>query len=361
MSQDNEQTNSPLGRKLSEFKDFSEDDPNELLKYGFLCREGILGLYGQTGIGKSSISMQCKIQWALGREAFGIKPKQPLTSLLIQAENDDRDIAAMRNGVCAGLGLTDEEKQQAWDNIIVIHEDSRVGKHFFDEIVNLALAEYKPDLLWIDPALAYLGGDTLSQKDVTIFLRNWLKPLLKVHRCGCVVVHHTNKTGKNDSAYSGSGSAEWGNMPRAILTLSEKQNGIFELLATKRNKNLRWKMPDGISFRNSLLLKHSIIDGQIFWLEVAAADIAITQKTIKKQDQENEILQRIPQEGSIEKDELVMLVNRETGIGLNALKKLVTIMIGSGKISPLEFRRQNARPAIYLGRPPDKPDTVKQP
>jgi hypothetical protein len=72
------------------------NDPDELLRFRFLCRRGLLLLCGPTGIGKSSFAMQCMILWALGLPAFGIAPVRPLKSLLIQAENDEGDLAEMR-------------------------------------------------------------------------------------------------------------------------------------------------------------------------------------------------------------------------------------------------------------------------
>ena len=39
-----------------------------------------------------------------GRPLFGIVPARPLKSLLIQAENDEGDLAEMRDGVIAGYG-----------------------------------------------------------------------------------------------------------------------------------------------------------------------------------------------------------------------------------------------------------------
>jgi RecA-family ATPase len=65
-------------RPLWELVRSAQGDPNELLKYRYLCRGGGLLLVGPTGIGKSSLSMQLMLSWALGREVFGIYPSRPL-------------------------------------------------------------------------------------------------------------------------------------------------------------------------------------------------------------------------------------------------------------------------------------------
>ena len=85
----------------------------------------------------------------------------------------------MRDGVIRGLKVTAEEAKRACENVIVVREDSRTGFRFIVGTLRPLLAEHRPDILWIDPALAYLGGEASSQKDVGGFLRNMLNPLLR--------------------------------------------------------------------------------------------------------------------------------------------------------------------------------------
>lgn len=272
-----------LVTKLSDLPSKQRSDPGELLKYRYLCRSGGLLMCGPTGIGKSSLAMQCMILWAIERPAFGITPAQPLRSLLVQAENDPGDLGEMRDGVIAGLGLSDADAQQAYERILTFREDSRTAGRFFSEVIEPLLSEHRPDLLWIDPALAYLGGEANAQKDVGAFLRNGLNPLLHKYDCGCVVVHHTNKplTGRekvewagSDLAYLGSGSAEWANWARAVLAVrATGQQGTFELCAGKRGSRLGWK-DDADCTAYTKFIAHANEPGVICWREAAGCDIA---------------------------------------------------------------------------------------
>lgn len=260
-------------------------DPNELLKYRYLCRGGGMLVVGPTGVGKSSLGMQAALCWAIGREFFGIAPARPLRSLLIQSENDDGDLAEMRDGVLKGLAFTEEERAAACTNLLVATEDVRTSKEFCDEVLAPLLEAHKPDLIWIDPALAYLGGETNSQKDVGAFLRNGLNPLVHQHHCGVVVLHHTNKPPSgaekpkwqgSDFAYLGSGSAEWANWPRAVLAVrSTGSHAIFELQAGKRGSRLRWVGADDERVF-SRLIGHAK-DGGLYWREVSQAELEAEQ------------------------------------------------------------------------------------
>jgi len=264
----------PVAKSLGELKRRTTNDLNELLRTGYLCRGGGLLLAAPTGIGKSSFGIQSQIMFALGRPMFGIQPARPLRSLYIQAENDDGDLAEMRDGVIAGLDLSPDELKTVFASVITAQENARTSRAFFDNTVAPLLELHRPDLLWIDPALSYIGGEASSQKDVGAFLRNLLNPLLTQFNCGCVVIHHTNKPSRGeeksawqagDFAYLGSGSAEWANWARAVLAIrSLGSHSVFELHAGKRGSRIGWKDDDG-NTTFARLIGHATEPGVICW------------------------------------------------------------------------------------------------
>jgi hypothetical protein len=278
------------------------------------------------------------LSFGIGREAFGLRLSRPLTSLLIQAENDDGDIAEMRDGILRGLDLTEAERAQAIAAVRVYREDTHTGLEFCRAIVRPLLQRHRPDLLAIDPALAYIGGQSKEQGDVTPFLRNGVNPLLREFDCGGIVSHHTNKppTGRErsnwqagDFAYLGAGSAEWANWPRAILALrSVGSHDVFELVAPKRGGRIGWKDADGNTVYQKFLA-HSKEPGVICWQEASADDVPT--KGRPKSYEVAEMLALLPPEG-LRAGEWLTLAKTECGISKTSFHRERLALEKAGRI-----------------------------
>ena len=244
-------------------------------------------MVGPTGIGKSSFSLQAAACWALEQPCFDTVPARALRSVIIQAENDEGDMAEMRDGVFAGLGLSASQQITAGDSIYCFQENERSGAEFFSRTVEPLLRLHRPDLLWIDPALAYIDGESNSQRDVGMFLRTWLNPLLHRYDYAAIIAHHSNKpqSGKekadwsgSDLAYLGSGSAERANWARAVIAIrSLGENGVFELCLGKRGGRVGWKNAEGAKIY-SRLIGHAKEPGRIYWRDADEIERPATEK-----------------------------------------------------------------------------------
>ena len=330
---------SPEAVPVIDLQRISPGDQSELLRDRYLCRKGGLSITGPTGVGKSSFSMQAMFCWAMGQSFFGIEPARPLKSLLIQAENDDGDLAEIKDGVLRGTGLTDDAHERLKSMVLSFQETRQTGAAFCQEVLRPLLEKHRPDLVWIDPVLAYLGGDTNSQEDVGAFLRNDLNSLLDEFNCAAVLIHHTNKpkSGREkpdwkagDFAYTGSGSAEWANWPRATLSIvSEGSHSEFRLEAGKRGGRLKWVDSNGQRTwqRN---IQHAQ-DGSIRWELSPEVDPAITPKGRPKKADENDILALLPPDGLTTKDWRAK-ADEELGMSKTSFFRFKPILEAQGRV-----------------------------
>lgn len=257
-----------------------ETDPGEIFKKRFLCRGGGMLLVSPTGQGKSTLISQAAYLWACGRSAFGLTPSKAIKTFLVQAENDERDLEEMIQGVEKGFKtnhLGPEEIEQGDKNFRLITVSSETGDDFITK-VKLMLTELRnegfcPDLLVIDPVLSYLGTDPSSAKDVAKFLRIGINSISEEFKLATICVAHTSKPSNQNTTYrktptedvySAIGSVEWANWARAILVLKPLGGGMFELRAVKRGARLCWKTQLGVCTYVQRLAHAS--DG-IYWIE----------------------------------------------------------------------------------------------
>ena len=252
----------------------AENDPDNILGNRWLCKGGSCLFVGQSGIGKSSLCMQLAINWALGRTTFGIRPERPLKSLIVQAENDVGDVAEMFQGSLSGLGIkrSDDAFAALQERLVIVAESVQTGEEFANA-VRLLVAKHKPDLVWLDPLLSFIGDDISKQDFCSYFLRNLLNSI--AHETGVVwmMMHHTpkpssdpkSKSGWNttDMSYSGTGSSELTNWARAVCVLqSLRDEGRFALRLAKRSNRAGATDFDG-GRTNLIQLKHA--DDSILW------------------------------------------------------------------------------------------------
>jgi len=264
------------------------NDPTELLKSRFLYLGAICLFVGPTGSGKSVWVLQAAIYWAVGRTFFGLQPgdvyqKLGMEILIVQAENDEGDLAEMRDGVIKGTtDLNTAEKELALRRVRIDTISDRSGDAFVSEIDRLLHESPSIRLLIVDPAFAYLGGDSNSQRDVSHFMRELLTPVLQKRNVGMILVHHPNKPlrGKDkehletgDYAYLGAGSAEWINPARAALALrSTGSETVFELRAAKRGRRLQWMDANGEPTLVKHIAHHSA-PGVICWRDATVQEV----------------------------------------------------------------------------------------
>lgn len=259
-----------IGEEVSlvELRNFKPDaDPNNILGKRWLCKGSSLMIIGQSGIGKSSLAMQCALMWAVGKDFYGVRPVRQLKSLIIQHENDKGDLAEMFNGVMVGTGLNQHVGIDAEidRHLVIIRERAHTGAAFL-RILQKLIDKHRPDLVWIDPLYTYIGDDISQQKVCAQFLCDGLGPITEATGVTWMLMHHTGKPPSDpksrkgrtstDKSYDGLGSSILTNWIRATITVTKATEEIFECNFGKRGKRAGSKDKTGTE-NTVIYLKHS--------------------------------------------------------------------------------------------------------
>jgi len=260
--------------RLMEF-DINNDKDHVIGHGRWLCKGASLLVTGQSGVGKSSFLMQMACSFAVGRELFGIPTKYPLRTAVIQAENNEGDLACAAQGVIGSMSLSTDERILLNENLKFYTETSKTGAAFA-EMLRKIVVRNKLQFVVCDPLLSYIGGDVSKQEVASNFLRNLIQPILNDTGVILCFIHHEGKPKPkeqtdgqtiSDMSYSGLGSSELVNWARAIINIRRESKDLpeFSFNLTKRGKLAGMRKPDG---HETLSLKLRHADGKVLW-EVA--------------------------------------------------------------------------------------------
>jgi hypothetical protein len=268
------------GASLADYVSRPINEQNTLLGNRYLCRGGGMFIVAPSGIGKSVVSVQAAIEWAVGRDSFGIHPARPLKTLIIQAEGDVIEMSQ----ICRHLELTDTEMETQRENVWMEPLNDLTGLGFL-AVVDGFLEQFPADLLIINPYTSYVGCEVKDDELSNAFLRNTLNPILTKRCCAAIIVHHTPKTNFRDTTnwrpsdwmYSGSGASCLTNWARAYLVIDPTEvPGVYKFIAAKCGQRIGWgdRFPIFETYWS-----HSKEGGKLLWSAATDDEVAATAKT----------------------------------------------------------------------------------
>ncbi len=220
-------------------------NPNCLLGLDYLERGQFASLVAVTHVGKSTTCVQAACQLALDDDAkrhyFGIKAAFPLRSLIIQEEDSDQYVAACRESVYQGMGLSPDEIAQVNERVAVVWVGGCSGSSFFQQVKSLA-EKHKADMVFINPISSYIAG-TMKDDDVANEFFNGLSQVNPARKWAYFLVLPTPKPARDqkdeaasyDDMYKGFGAAAFATRIRAGLLLKPRAGmpGEFSLVFGK--------------------------------------------------------------------------------------------------------------------------------
>jgi hypothetical protein len=326
------------GVNILAFANLPIDEKATLLGNRYLCRRGGMFIVAPSGQGRSTLSIQLAVEWALERKPLGIQANGKLRVLIIQAEDDNGDVTEMSNWILKS-GFSEEQLSTIERNTHIELVDDCTGKDFtkaLEEICEL----WKPDIVIANPYESYLGADPRETDETNRFLRHVISPVIKKHKCGWIFMHHTPKTQFNktedfttsDFMYRGSGCAAMSNWARAYMVFEPvNDEGLFRFVAAKRGQRIGWP-------KLYRYFRHSRVPGLLKWEEADDEGQAVEDlRTAKKSGNTSKpidfvkVLECIPDDPQ-DKNEVFANISETCKLSRDKTRHALTYLKSQGKI-----------------------------
>jgi len=262
---------------LSSFPEYvpEEENQNILIKGRWLERGGSAWWISTAGTGKSIASLQLAMLWSEGLPFAGLTPNgHPLIIWIIQSEDSPSRVTIDREDIIAELSEQYEkiDWREAAKKVKFVSVGPHVGADFLarlDSILDRVMRdpdEKMPDVVIMNPFLAYIGGPVTDGSFVTPFLRGGeinrkptvgLQAILERYDISTLIFHHTPKppTEKELDAwmksafpeYQGAGSSDITNWGRSFITMMKVKEDPYKVVLTagKNGGEIGWQTIDG--------------------------------------------------------------------------------------------------------------------
>jgi len=146
-----------VGGSILDFANAPVDTSATLLGDRYLCRGGGMFVVAPSGQGKSSLSCQLAVEWAIGGDPIGIKAAKPLRVLIVQGEDDQGDVTEMTKWIM-NAGFSQEKLSMIGRNTHIETVNDVVGDKFIKVLDNFC-GKWMPDIVIINPYTSFLGKE----------------------------------------------------------------------------------------------------------------------------------------------------------------------------------------------------------
>jgi hypothetical protein len=234
----------PPVRTLDEYLAWDVPVPPTLVSPNAIVRGGLSATIGAGGVGKTTLLMGRLMRWAAGLpwlpdvdEAF--HPIQPLKTLVIENEGAGGLFQQKLKTMRANSGFAEDDDILVGQNLLIWGEGGYSGIRMDDPPavarVKLALEEWEPDILFLEPFARLWQGNENDNSEMNAILSG-LEDLAGKHNCAIMLAHHRRK-GEVGAGQSAQDFARGASALEGAVTYMEflhrSKNGWMEIDATK--------------------------------------------------------------------------------------------------------------------------------
>ena len=194
--------------------------PIQWLWYPYIAMGKITLLQGDPGDGKSTMMLNLIAALSSGKCLPDGTPLSRQNRVIYQCSEDDPADTIKPRLEAFGAECR---------NIAFIKEEANSGLTLDDERIRLAIAEYKPVLVVIDPIQAYIGSD--SDLQIAAKARKLMRRVglwASTYNCAIVLIGHMNKREGGKDLYRSLGSIDIVAAARSVLLVEREPLNTYQ-------------------------------------------------------------------------------------------------------------------------------------
>ena len=201
-------------------------------------------LYGDGGLGKSTLACQIAVHVAINRALFELKVAGgPVLGIFCEDESDelDRRIRSACRGEQIDLQQLDRLyalSRDGHDNVLCTFRQDKIELTPFYRQLRATAAALRPRLLILDTAADLFAGDMMSTPHVRQFLKVALGSLCVDFDLAVLLIAHPSASGMN-SGEGGGYSVAWNNSVRSRMYLRRPASDDKEAIKDRRVLELK--------------------------------------------------------------------------------------------------------------------------
>jgi hypothetical protein len=231
----------PPVHNLNEYFAMDLKEPPSLITDCQVVRGEITATISRAGLGKTTLLTNRMMRWSAGLPLFDDQPdvqapEEPLRQLLIENEGSGYYMRENMEKLYEHIAITDAKKKLAGENLMVWGDGGytglKVDRDEDIEIIERALCEHRPDILYLEPFRGIWTGDENDNSAMEEVLDR-LVALANDFECGIMLSHHSNKAPVE---------GDWMGTSRGATALEGKVAAmeVFYAVHNEEYRELRW-------------------------------------------------------------------------------------------------------------------------
>jgi hypothetical protein len=203
--------------------------PQDIIGHGILPQGAGLFLTGDSGLGKSLLTLEMAVRLSQGLELWGLPVGKACKVLIVQAENPEYSMQFRLKRILAGLNLSQAPR------LFLISSTSRLNlsKPKDHRVLVERISELQADVVFLDPLISYHSTPENDNSQMRGFLDH-LTDISRSTGAAWVLVHHHGRPQDGESRYRGASAIkDWADTFLTLVHKTSKDRTLLELIFAK--------------------------------------------------------------------------------------------------------------------------------